>query len=176
MTESPLTNSFGTYRSLFTAGDPFLIDSGHISRTDSITRLQCRSNALTLPKSFLLFLQLTSTCVLSLTHSVSSDRGPTSNLSGETTSSSMGIFSESYKLPYFNSCTQSFIDEVSLSDPGDGGVGVVSGQRHPAQMKTEHHAVSDPTFATPLTVILIYLCLLFVLSPRCIQRPDRPEL
>ena len=72
-------------RSLLTGLDflatPPLGCSVHISLTFSSTMLQCRSNALTRPSSFLLFLQLMSTCVLLLTLCVSTDSGPVENSS-----------------------------------------------------------------------------------------------
>ena len=55
--------------------------SVHISLTFSSTMLQCRSNAFTRPSSFLLFLQLISTCVFDLTLCVSTERGPVLNSS-----------------------------------------------------------------------------------------------
>ena len=72
-------------RSLFTGLD-FLVAvplgvSVHISLTFSRTMLQCLSKALTRPSSFLLFLQLMSTCVLLFTLCVSTDRGPVENSS-----------------------------------------------------------------------------------------------
>ena len=72
-------------RSLFTGLD-FLVAlplgvSVHISLTFSKTMLQWRSKALTRPSSFLLFLQLISTCVLLFTLCVSTDRGPVENSS-----------------------------------------------------------------------------------------------
>ena len=72
-------------RSLLTGLDflatPPLGCSVHISLTFSSTMLQCRSNALTRPSSFLLFLQLISTCVLLFTLCVSTDSGPVENSS-----------------------------------------------------------------------------------------------
>ena len=73
-------------RSLFTGFDflvtpPPLGVSVHISLTFSSTMLQCLSNALTRPSSFLLFLQLMSTCVLLFTLCVSTDSGPVENSS-----------------------------------------------------------------------------------------------
>ena len=72
-------------RSLFTGFDFFVAVplgvSVHISFTFSRTMLQCLSKALTRPSSFLLFLQLMSTCVLLFTLCVSTDRGPVENSS-----------------------------------------------------------------------------------------------
>lgn len=86
ITESPLRNIFEMNLSLFTGFDfffPFPARgcSVHISLTFSRTMLQCLSKALTRPKSFLLFLQLMSTCVLCFTESVRMDRGPVAKLS-----------------------------------------------------------------------------------------------
>jgi hypothetical protein len=50
--------------------------------------LQCLSNALTRPRSFLLFLQLMSTCELVLTLVVSTESGPVRNSSSSFFSSS----------------------------------------------------------------------------------------
>lgn len=86
MTESPRRNIFEMNLSLFTGLDFFFPlpargCSVHISLTFSKTMLQCLSNALTLPSSFLLFLQLMRTWVLCLTESVRMDRGPVAKLS-----------------------------------------------------------------------------------------------
>merc|ERR1719402_371660 len=69
ITESPLRNIFEINLSLLTGlafffPFPVLGSSVHISLTPSRTMLQCLSKALTLPSSFLLFLQLMRTCVL----------------------------------------------------------------------------------------------------------------
>lgn len=52
------------------------------------------SNALTLPRSFLLFLQLISTCVLFFTDCVRTDRGPVLNSSSSLFWSSSGVISD----------------------------------------------------------------------------------
>jgi len=86
-------------RSLLTGLDFFLPfpDRGtsvHISLTFSRTMLQCRSNALTLPRSFLLFRQLMSTCVLFFTDCVNTDSGPVLNSSSSRLASSSGVISD----------------------------------------------------------------------------------
>merc|ERR1719387_1119138 len=84
ITESPRKKSLLMKRSLLTGLAFFLPPCGisvHISLTFSRTILQCRSNAFTRPKIFLLFLQFTKTWELSLTHFWSTESGPTSKLS-----------------------------------------------------------------------------------------------
>lgn len=84
MTESPLRNIFEMNRSLFTgaaflAPFPVFGTSLQISLTFSRTMLQWRSNALTRPRSFRLFLQLIKTCEFVLTLCVKTDNGPVWN-------------------------------------------------------------------------------------------------
>merc|ERR1719493_25983 len=98
ITESPLRNIFDMNLSLFTGlafffPFPVLGNSVHISLTPSSTMLQCLSNAFTRPKSFLLFLQLMSTCVLFLTLSVRTLNGPVLNSSCSLASLSSGVMS-----------------------------------------------------------------------------------
>merc|ERR1711909_105975 len=86
ITESPRRNILEMYLSLFTGLDfffpfPVLGTSVHISFTFSRTMLQCLSKALTLPSSFLLFLQLMRTCVLLFTLCVRTESGPVLNSS-----------------------------------------------------------------------------------------------
>merc|ERR1740123_2873833 len=84
ITESPRRNILLMNRSLFTGFAFFLPPWGtsvHISRTFSSTMFECRSNALTRARIFLLFRQLIKTWELSFTHFCSTDRGPTSKLS-----------------------------------------------------------------------------------------------
>merc|ERR1711862_255626 len=81
MTESPRKNILLINLSLLTGLAfflplPVLGISVHISLTPSKTMLQCRSKALTLPRSFLLFRQLIKTCVLLLTDCVRTDKDP----------------------------------------------------------------------------------------------------
>lgn len=98
ITLSPRRNILEMYRSLLTGFDFFLPlpafgVSVHISFTFSSTMLQCLSNALTLPSSFLLFLQLISTCVLFLTDCVRTDNGPVLNSSSSRLANSSGVSS-----------------------------------------------------------------------------------
>lgn len=60
----------------------------------SNTMLQCRSNALTRPSSFLLLRQLINTCVLFLTDCVSTDSGPVLNSSSSWRANSSGVNSD----------------------------------------------------------------------------------
>ena len=81
MTESPRRNILLMNRSMFTGfalPEPFpvLFTSLHISFTFSRTMLQCRSKAFTLPRSFLLFRQLISTCAFVFTLCINTDSGP----------------------------------------------------------------------------------------------------
>merc|ERR1712241_1581755 len=98
MTESPRRNIFDMNLSLFTGLAfffplPVFGNSVHISLTPSRTMLQCLSNAFTLPRSFLLFLQLMRTWVLFFTLSVSTLRGPVWNSSCSLASLSSGVSS-----------------------------------------------------------------------------------
>jgi len=86
ITESPRRNILEMNRSLFTGLDFFLPFpafgfSVHISLTSTRTMLQCRSKALTRPKSRRLFRQLMRICVLYFTAWVRTDRGPVWNSS-----------------------------------------------------------------------------------------------
>lgn len=99
MTESPRRNIFEINRSLLTGLTFFLPfpvrgTSVHISLTLSSTMLQCRSNAFTRPKSFLLLRQLIRTWVLFLTDCVSTDRGPVLNSSSSWRANSSGVSSD----------------------------------------------------------------------------------
>merc|ERR550532_1986101 len=99
MTESPRKNILLMNLSLLTGLAfflplPVLGISVHISLTPSKTMLQCRSKALTLPRSFLLFRQLIKTCVLFLTDCVRTDKGPVLNSSSSRLSSSSGVISD----------------------------------------------------------------------------------
>lgn len=124
MTESPRRNIFEMNRSLltgFTFFFPFPVrgTSVHISLTlkrkeifnkNSVlkilsapsenavylskTMLQCRSNALTRPRSFLLLRQLISTWVLFLTDCVNTDSGPVLNSSSSCRANSSGVNSD----------------------------------------------------------------------------------
>lgn len=99
MTESPRRNILGMKRSRFTGLAfflplPVLGNSVHISLTFSRTMLQCRSKALTRPRSFLLLRQLMSTCVLLRTDCVNTDKGPVLNSSSSFRSSSSGVISD----------------------------------------------------------------------------------
>lgn len=67
------------------------VTSVHISFTFSSIMLQCRSNALTRPNSFLLFRQLINTCELLLTLVVSTDKGPVLKASSSRFSSSSTV-------------------------------------------------------------------------------------
>lgn len=80
----------------FTFFLPFPVrgSSVHISFTFSKTILQCLSNALTRPRSFLLFLQFINTCVLFLTDCVRTERGPVLNSSSSLFASSSGVISD----------------------------------------------------------------------------------
>lgn len=60
----------------------------------SKTMLQCRSNALTRPNSFLLLRQLINTCVLFLTDCVNTDSGPVLNSSSSCRANSSGVNSD----------------------------------------------------------------------------------
>jgi len=95
ITESPLRNIFATYLSLLTGFAffplPFFGVSVHISLTFSRTMLQWRSKARTRANIFLLFRQLISTCVLSLTDCVSTDKGPVLNSSSSFCFSSSNV-------------------------------------------------------------------------------------
>ena len=97
MTESPRKNILAMYLSLLTGFDflplPALGVSVHISLTFSNTILQWRSKAFTLPKSFLLFLQLMRTWLLFFTDCVSTDNGPVLNSSCSLWASSSGVSS-----------------------------------------------------------------------------------
>lgn len=73
------------------AQDAADITSVHISFTFSSIMLQCRSNALTRPKSFLLFRQLINTCELLFTLVVSTDKGPVLKASSSRFSSSSTV-------------------------------------------------------------------------------------
>ena len=79
MTESPLKNILGIYLLLVTADPcfPFLGIYVHTYCTFSITIFMCRSNALTLPNSFLLFLNAINTSLFALTDFVNNENGPT---------------------------------------------------------------------------------------------------
>merc|ERR1712039_1022529 len=72
---------------------PVFGSSVHISFTPSSTMLQCLSKAFTLPRSFLLFLQLIRTWVLFLTESVRTLSGPVENSSCSFASLSSGVMS-----------------------------------------------------------------------------------
>ena len=73
---------------------PVLGTSVHISFTFSSTILQCLSNALTRPKSFLLLRQLIRTWVLFLTDCVRTDSGPVLNSSSSRLANSSGVISD----------------------------------------------------------------------------------
>lgn len=79
MTESPLKNILGMYLVLVIGLPclPFLGISVHTSCTFSMTIFICRSNAFTLPNSFLLFLKAISTSLFAFTDLVNSENGPT---------------------------------------------------------------------------------------------------
>lgn len=99
MTESPRKNIFDINLSLLTGFTfffplPVRGTSVHISFTLSRTMLQCRSNALTRPSSFLLLRQLIKTCVLFLTDWVSTDNGPVLNSSSSWRANSSGVNSD----------------------------------------------------------------------------------
>lgn len=82
MTVSPRTKSFGMNRSRSEGAAPFFRGgSVHISLAFSSIRLKCLSKALSLPKSFLLFRQLTSTNRCPRTASVSFANGVFANSS-----------------------------------------------------------------------------------------------
>jgi len=99
MTESPRRNILLMNLSLLTGWAFFLPlpvfgTSVHISLTFSKTMLQCLSNALTRPRSFLLFLQFIRTCVLFFTLIMRTERGPVLNSSSSVfsgISSSIGL-------------------------------------------------------------------------------------
>merc|ERR1712241_1357328 len=113
MTESPRRNIFEMNLSLFTGLAFFLPfpvfgSSVHISLTPSRTMLQCLSNAFTLPRSFLLFLQLISTWVFPLTDSVRTERGPVLNSCCSLASSSSGVISD---LGFVSADDEAMMDE-----------------------------------------------------------------
>lgn len=98
ITESPLKNIFEMNLSRLTVRFPRPLPgrgiSIHISRTFSIITLQCRSNAFTLPKSFLLLRQLISTWVLFFIEFFKIANGPVLNSSCSFVDNSWDVISD----------------------------------------------------------------------------------